>query len=88
MQIIEEVEAAKRRYGKLNTIVMNAVMEACVHCGDVDLALKIFDEMAKPESCGVDSITYGTLLKVLNQTLFCDTKQTALPILSCLRANL
>lgn len=66
-QIIEEVEAAKRRYGKLNTIVMNAVMEACVHCGDVDLALKIFDEMAKPESCGVDSITYGTLLKGLGK---------------------
>lgn len=46
---------------------MNAVMEACVHCGDVDLALKIFDEMAKPESCGVDSITYGTLLKGLGK---------------------
>ena len=44
---------------------MNAVMEACVHCGDVDLALKVFDEMIKPQSCGVDNVTYGTLLKVL-----------------------
>lgn len=44
---------------------MNAVMEACVHCGDVDAALKIFEEMLKPESCGVDSVTYGTLLKGL-----------------------
>lgn len=64
VQIFEEVEIAERRYGKLNTIVMNAVMEACVHCGDVDAALKIFAEMLKPESCGVDSVTYGTLLKV------------------------
>ncbi|KAE8124967.1 hypothetical protein FH972_019806 [Carpinus fangiana] len=31
-QIFEEIELAKRRYGKLNTIVMNAVLEACVHC--------------------------------------------------------
>lgn len=44
---------------------MNAVMEACVHCGDVDAALKIFEEMLNPESCGVDSVTYGTLLKGL-----------------------
>lgn len=66
LQIFKEIEIAKRRYGKLNTILMNAVMEACVHCGDVDLALKIFDEMAEPGSCGVDNITYGTLLKVLN----------------------
>lgn len=65
LQIFEEIEIAKRRHGKLNTIVMNAVMEACVHCGDVDLALKVFDEMTKPESCGVDNVTYGTLLKVL-----------------------
>lgn len=46
---------------------MNAVMEACVHCGDVDLALKVFDEMTKPESCGVDNVTYGTLLKGLGE---------------------
>ncbi|KAE8056508.1 hypothetical protein FH972_013277 [Carpinus fangiana] len=63
--IFEEIELAKRRYGKLNTIVMNAVLEACVHCGDVDSALKMFDEMSKPDSCGVDSVTYGTLLKGL-----------------------
>ncbi|KAG1326459.1 putative pentatricopeptide repeat-containing protein [Cocos nucifera] len=62
-QIFEEVEVARKRYGKLNTIVMNAVLEACVHCGDVDSAQRIFDEMAKPESCGVDSVSYGILLK-------------------------
>jgi pentatricopeptide repeat protein len=65
LQIFEEIEVAKRRYGKLNTIVMNAVLQACVRCADVDSALKIFDEMSKPDSCGVDSVTYGTLLKVL-----------------------
>ncbi|XP_011045813.1 PREDICTED: pentatricopeptide repeat-containing protein At5g10690 [Populus euphratica] len=64
-QIFEEVESAKRRYGKLNTIVMNAVIEACVHCGDTDSALIVFDEMCKSESCGVDGVSYGTLLKGL-----------------------
>ncbi|KAJ6697675.1 hypothetical protein OIU79_011265 [Salix purpurea] len=64
-QIFEEVESAKRRYGKLNTIVMNAVMEACVHCGDTESALKVFDEMCKSESCRVDGVSYGTLLKGL-----------------------
>ncbi|OVA10234.1 CBS domain [Macleaya cordata] len=66
-QIFEEVEFAKRRYGKLNTIVMNAVMEACVHCGDIDSAFRVFQEMLMPESCGVDSVTFGTLLKGLGE---------------------
>ncbi|KAL5782898.1 hypothetical protein ACOSP7_007927 [Xanthoceras sorbifolium] len=66
-QIFEEIETAKRKHGKLNTIVMNAVMEACVHCGDVDTAIKMFEEMSKPESCGVDNVTYGTLLKGLGE---------------------
>jgi hypothetical protein len=35
--------------------------------GDVDSALKMIDEMSKPDSCGVDSVTYGTLLKVLQE---------------------
>lgn len=55
---------ARKRYGGLNNIVMNAVLEACVHCGDIDSAQRIFEEMAKPESCGVDSVSYGILLKV------------------------
>ncbi|CAN7121129.1 unnamed protein product [Brassica rapa subsp. narinosa] len=66
-QIVEEVEAAKKRYGRLNTIVMNSVLEACVHCGDVDLALRLFDEMAEPGGCGVDSITYAIILKGLGK---------------------
>ncbi|XP_057994241.1 pentatricopeptide repeat-containing protein At5g10690-like [Hevea brasiliensis] len=44
---------------------MNAVMEACVCCYDINSVLRIFCEMLKPESCGVDGITYGTLLKGL-----------------------
>lgn len=55
---------ARKRYGKLNTVVMNAVLEACVHCGDVDAALKVFEGMVRVEKCGVDGITYGILLKV------------------------
>lgn len=64
---MEEIEIAKERYGKLNTIVMNAVVEACVHCGDIDSALMVFDEMSKPGSCGVDTVTYATLLKGLGR---------------------
>ncbi|XP_057960099.1 pentatricopeptide repeat-containing protein At5g10690 [Malania oleifera] len=66
-QIFDEIEIAQRQYEKLNTIVMNAVMEACVHCGDIDLAVSVFIEMSKPEACGVDDITYGTLLKGLGE---------------------
>ncbi|XP_044462915.1 pentatricopeptide repeat-containing protein At5g10690 isoform X2 [Mangifera indica] len=66
-QIVEEIKIARRRYGKLNTIVMNAVLEACVHCRDIDLALKFFDDMSQPESCGVDNVSYGTLLKGLGE---------------------
>ncbi|XP_052209423.1 pentatricopeptide repeat-containing protein At5g10690 isoform X2 [Diospyros lotus] len=65
-QIFEEIEGAKKRYGKLNKIVMNAVLKACVYCGDVDSALRVFHEMSRDEeSCGVDEITYATLLKGL-----------------------
>lgn len=64
-QIFVEVEIAKKRYGQLNTIVMNAVMQACVHCADIESALRVFDEMSGPEGCGVDNITYATLLKGL-----------------------
>lgn len=66
-QIFEEIEVAKRQYGVLNRIVMNAVMDACVRCGNVDLANQIFQEMLKPESCGVDTISFGILLKGLGE---------------------
>ena len=45
---------------------MNAVLEACAHCGDIDLAPKNSTEMSKPNNCGVDNVSYGTLLKVIN----------------------
>ncbi|KAL8499460.1 hypothetical protein ACS0TY_022429 [Phlomoides rotata] len=64
-QIFEEIEFAKRQHGKLNIIVMNAVMQACVHCHDIESALRLFDEMSRPEGCGVDDVTYGTILKGL-----------------------
>ncbi|KAJ3677136.1 hypothetical protein LUZ60_002860 [Juncus effusus] len=67
-QIFSEVEKAKKRNnGKLNRIVMNAVMEACVRCGDVDSARKVFDEMGDPGGCGLDCVSYGILLKGLGQ---------------------
>ncbi|KAJ4801814.1 Pentatricopeptide repeat-containing protein [Rhynchospora pubera] len=66
-QIFAEVEAARKRIGNLNTIVMNAVMEACVHCGDVDSAREVFEEMSHPGGCGIDCVSYGILLKGLGQ---------------------
>ncbi|GER28166.1 pentatricopeptide repeat-containing protein [Striga asiatica] len=64
-QIFEEIQTAKKEYSKLNIIVMNAVLEACVHCRDIESALRVFDEMSKPDGCGVDVVTYSTLLKGL-----------------------
>lgn len=46
---------------------MNAAMMACVACKDIDRALALYDEMVKPDGCGVDNVTYGTLLKVRNR---------------------
>lgn len=46
---------------------MNAVIEACVRCGDIESAIRIFDEMKNPESCGVDTVTYATILKGLGK---------------------
>ncbi|GAU15208.1 hypothetical protein TSUD_09460 [Trifolium subterraneum] len=66
-QILNEIEVAKKQFGKLNTIVMNAVIEACVRCGDIESAIRIFDEMKNPESCGVDTVTYATILKGLGK---------------------
>lgn len=63
--MFEEIELAKKRYGGVNTIVMNAVLEACVHCGDIDSALKVFDEMSNSRNCRVDNVSYATLLKGL-----------------------
>uniref|UniRef100_I1QP60 CBS domain-containing protein n=1 Tax=Oryza glaberrima TaxID=4538 RepID=I1QP60_ORYGL len=73
---MDEVGAARRRAvdrgagagAGLNTIVMNAVLEACVRCGDVGLALSLFDEMRGPGGCGVDGVSYGILLKGLGIT--------------------
>ena len=43
---------------------MNAAVMACVACKDIDRALALYDEMVKPDGCGVDNVTYGSLLKV------------------------
>jgi pentatricopeptide repeat protein len=78
-----EVEASKRRArsgrgGGINIIVMNAVLEACVSCGDVDLAVQLFEEMRGPMGCGVDDVSYGILLKVYS---YFPTLTTALVLL-------
>lgn len=52
---------------------MNAVLEACVRCGDVDRALRLFEEMRGPRGCGVDGVSYGILLKVCLLTVCIST---------------
>lgn len=63
-QVFEELEVAKQEHGQLNHIIMNAAVMACVACKDIDRALALYDEMVEPGGCGVDNVTYGTLLKV------------------------
>lgn len=65
--VFEELEQAKQEHGKLNHVIMNAAMMACVACKDMDRALALYDEMVKPDGCGVDNVTYGTLLKGLGE---------------------
>lgn len=65
--VFEELEQAKQKHGQLNHIIMNAAVLACVTCKDIDRALTLYDEMAKPGGCGVDNVTYGTLLKGLGE---------------------
>ncbi|KAL5201838.1 hypothetical protein ABZP36_036192 [Zizania latifolia] len=53
--------AARRRARSsstgLNTVVINAVLVACVRFGSVDLALRLFDEMRRPGGCDVDGVS-------------------------------
>ncbi|MCO5609595.1 hypothetical protein L7F22_063825 [Adiantum nelumboides] len=46
-----------------NRVVMNAALQACVHCGDLSRAQIIFDSMLDPGYCGVDVISYAILIK-------------------------
>lgn len=62
--MFEELAQAKLEHGKLNHIIMNAALMACVSCKNIDRALAIYDEMVEPGGCGVDNVTYGTLLRV------------------------
>lgn len=66
-KVFEELEIAKKENGKLNHIIMNAVLMACVNCKDIDYGLRVFNEMAAPGGTGVDNVTYGTLLKGLGE---------------------
>jgi len=40
---------------------MNAVMEACVCCCDIDSALNNFYEMKNLNACGVDTVTFNVV---------------------------
>ncbi|CAI5982538.1 unnamed protein product [Closterium sp. NIES-64] len=66
-QVFQLLDDAKRSRKAVNMITMNAAMAACVNCGDIDRALDLFDDMTADGGTGVDSITYGTLLKGLGR---------------------
>ncbi|CAI5480564.1 unnamed protein product, partial [Closterium sp. Yama58-4] len=66
-QVFQLLDDAKRSKKAVNMITMNAAMAACVNCGDIDRALDLFDDMTGDGGTGVDSITYGTLLKGLGR---------------------
>ncbi|CAI5460563.1 unnamed protein product [Closterium sp. Yama58-4] len=66
-QVFQLLDDAKRSKKAVNMITMNAAMAACVNCGDIDRALDLFDDMTADGGTGVDSITYGTLLKGLGR---------------------
>ncbi|KAL0372029.1 UNVERIFIED_CONTAM: Pentatricopeptide repeat-containing protein [Sesamum calycinum] len=63
-QIFEEIEIAKTQHGKLNTIVMNAVMQACVHCRDIESALRCLVKCQSQRAAGL-TCYLCTLLKGL-----------------------
>eukprot|EP00898_Chlorokybus_atmophyticus_P008320 jgi/Chlat1/848/Chrsp104S01190 len=50
-----------------NRISLNAAIEACIHCGDVDRALQVLAEMEEADGPGADAVTYGTIIKGLGQ---------------------
>ncbi|GJP39024.1 hypothetical protein CLOM_g23420 [Closterium sp. NIES-68] len=66
-QVFQLLEGAKQNKKAVNMITLNAAMAACVNCGDIDRALDLFDDMTADGGTGVDSITYGTLLKGLGR---------------------
>ncbi|XP_024532860.1 pentatricopeptide repeat-containing protein At5g10690 isoform X1 [Selaginella moellendorffii] len=65
-EIFEILDCAKEKK-LVNRKTMNAVMEACVHCGDIHRTMQLFQYMVQPDACGVDEITYGTLIKGLGK---------------------
>ncbi|KAJ7556432.1 hypothetical protein O6H91_05G083500 [Diphasiastrum complanatum] len=66
-QIFELVTNAKKENWKINRVTLNAVLEACVHCLDLDRAFQLYKHMLQPGGCGVDGVTYGILLKGLGE---------------------
>ncbi|CAM6116715.1 unnamed protein product [Calypogeia fissa] len=71
-QVFDLLKELKTEGRTLCIIIMNAVVEACVQCNDIERAITVYREMLQPDSCGVDNITYGILLKGLGEALRLD----------------
>eukprot|EP00271_Cylindrocystis_brebissonii_P022391 TRINITY_DN8604_c0_g1_i1.p1 TRINITY_DN8604_c0_g1~~TRINITY_DN8604_c0_g1_i1.p1 ORF type:complete len:712 (+),score=110.76 TRINITY_DN8604_c0_g1_i1:58-2193(+) len=66
-QVFDALGTAKKTGVAVNLITLNAVLAACVNCGEIDRAIEVFEAMVRPGGVGADTITYGTLLKGLGQ---------------------
>ncbi|BFI23866.1 protein MpPPR_61 [Marchantia polymorpha subsp. ruderalis] len=65
-KLIEEAKKEKEGWTP-NIIIMNTVVAACVRCHDIDRAIQVYQEMIEDNGCGVDNVTYGTLLRGLGE---------------------
>lgn len=70
--VFELLENAINENIKLNRVVMNSALAACVHCGNVDQAFLMYHDMLRPGGCGVDAVTYTILLKGLGESRMFD----------------
>ncbi|KAL2650648.1 hypothetical protein R1flu_018776 [Riccia fluitans] len=67
-QVFKVLEEAKKEDCWIpSLIIMNAVVTACVNCRDIDRAFQVYQEMIGENGCGVDNVTYGTLLRGLGE---------------------
>eukprot|EP00899_Mesostigma_viride_P010319 jgi/Mesvir1/19289/Mv10364-RA.1 len=64
-KIFDVLDEASARGQAPNLVTMNAALAACTRCGAVDTALDLFAEMDAPGGCGIDAVSYGTLIKGL-----------------------
>jgi len=64
----------------MNSMIYNCLLDACVHCGDMDSAFKYFEQMKELDF--VDVVSYNTILKSHLSSGHVDTAQKLLEEMS------